>query len=293
MKIAFVPSSASIFIRRLYFAVRSLRAGAPVLICPVPVATTKPRTRLCWCRWQRRFRLESADPRAEGSPDGLNTGELWSKSAMVVSSVSPERCDTIAVQEARWASWMAWIVSVSVPTWFSLIKMLLQGHCPRYPDNIRELSDPTRTGRRGRDSASTFASNGSDRRTPRSRVVGSPRRTDSRRAACSASRRSRWTPRRNLHRGLGEYRYRPRHRDLRCAVDSALVAAQGRPVYQDATTLLITADAGGSNGARLRLWKWELQPLANRTGLATRSVISRRARANGTKSGIGCSRTLP
>jgi hypothetical protein len=41
----------------------------------------------------------------------------------------------------------------------------------------------------------------------------------------------------------------------------------GRPVYQDATTLLITADAGGSNGARLRLWKWALQQLANRTGL--------------------------
>jgi hypothetical protein len=41
----------------------------------------------------------------------------------------------------------------------------------------------------------------------------------------------------------------------------------GRPVYRDATTLLITADAGGSNGARLRLWKWELQRLANRTGL--------------------------
>jgi hypothetical protein len=42
----------------------------------------------------------------------------------------------------------------------------------------------------------------------------------------------------------------------------------GRPVYRDATSLVITADAGGSNGARLRLWKWELQQLANRTGLA-------------------------
>jgi hypothetical protein len=42
----------------------------------------------------------------------------------------------------------------------------------------------------------------------------------------------------------------------------------GRPVYRDATSLTITADAGGSNGARLRLWKWELQQLANRTGLA-------------------------
>ena len=43
--------------------------------------------------------------------------------------------------------------------------------------------------------------------------------------------------------------------------------SMGRPVYANATTLLITADAGGSNGARLRLWKWELQQLADRTGL--------------------------
>src|SRR5881398_577489 len=42
----------------------------------------------------------------------------------------------------------------------------------------------------------------------------------------------------------------------------------GRPAYGRARSLLITADAGGSNGARLRLWKWELQRLANRTGLA-------------------------
>jgi hypothetical protein len=42
----------------------------------------------------------------------------------------------------------------------------------------------------------------------------------------------------------------------------------GRPVYRDATSLVITADAAGSNGARLRLWKWELQQLATRTGLA-------------------------
>jgi Rhodopirellula transposase DDE domain len=42
----------------------------------------------------------------------------------------------------------------------------------------------------------------------------------------------------------------------------------GRPVYREAQALLITADAGGSNGAKLRLWKWELQQFANRTGLA-------------------------
>jgi hypothetical protein len=42
----------------------------------------------------------------------------------------------------------------------------------------------------------------------------------------------------------------------------------GRSVYPQARSLLITADAGGSNGTRLRLWKWELQRFANRTGLA-------------------------
>ena len=41
----------------------------------------------------------------------------------------------------------------------------------------------------------------------------------------------------------------------------------GRPVYPRARSLVITADAGGSNGSRLRLWKWELQRFANRTGL--------------------------
>jgi transposase len=41
----------------------------------------------------------------------------------------------------------------------------------------------------------------------------------------------------------------------------------GRPAYPEATRLLITADAGGSNGSRLRLWKVELQKLADETGL--------------------------
>jgi len=38
--------------------------------------------------------------------------------------------------------------------------------------------------------------------------------------------------------------------------------------YPGAKRLLITADCGGSNGARLRLWKVELQKLAEQTGLA-------------------------
>jgi len=41
----------------------------------------------------------------------------------------------------------------------------------------------------------------------------------------------------------------------------------GHPTYPEATRLLITADAGGSNGSRLRLWKLELQKLADETGL--------------------------
>jgi Rhodopirellula transposase DDE domain len=41
----------------------------------------------------------------------------------------------------------------------------------------------------------------------------------------------------------------------------------GRRAYPHARRLLITADAGGSNGARLRLWKVELQKLADRLRL--------------------------
>ena len=42
----------------------------------------------------------------------------------------------------------------------------------------------------------------------------------------------------------------------------------GRNRFPDATTLTITADAGGSNGYRVRAWKWHLARLAAETGLA-------------------------
>lgn len=42
----------------------------------------------------------------------------------------------------------------------------------------------------------------------------------------------------------------------------------GRAAYPDAKELLITADAGGSNGYRIRAWKVELQKLADETGLS-------------------------
>ncbi len=44
-------------------------------------------------------------------------------------------------------------------------------------------------------------------------------------------------------------------------------AQLGKARYPDATTLTITADCGGSNGNRLRLWKVALGRLAEKTGL--------------------------
>jgi transposase len=41
----------------------------------------------------------------------------------------------------------------------------------------------------------------------------------------------------------------------------------GAPLYPGATRLLVTADCGGSNGYRTRLWKRELQKLADETGM--------------------------
>ena len=44
----------------------------------------------------------------------------------------------------------------------------------------------------------------------------------------------------------------------------------GRPLYPDATELLVTADGGGSNASRSRLWKTELQKLADEVRLTLR-----------------------
>ncbi len=44
----------------------------------------------------------------------------------------------------------------------------------------------------------------------------------------------------------------------------------GLALYPDAKELLIIADSGGSNGSRIRLWKFELQNLANELGIAIR-----------------------
>jgi len=43
---------------------------------------------------------------------------------------------------------------------------------------------------------------------------------------------------------------------------------EGRRLHPKTAKILITADGGGSNGSRLRLWKFELQKLADETGLS-------------------------
>jgi hypothetical protein len=45
---------------------------------------------------------------------------------------------------------------------------------------------------------------------------------------------------------------------------------EGRRLYPTATHLMVTADGGGSNGYRLRLWKIELQRLSDQIGLSIR-----------------------
>jgi len=76
------PSSSSIRSSWLYFERRSERQGAPVLIWPVHRPTAR--------------------------------------SAMYVSSVSPERCDVITPQPAFLESLTAWMASVIEPIWLTL-----------------------------------------------------------------------------------------------------------------------------------------------------------------------------
>ena len=82
----------------------------------------------------------------------------------------------------------------------------------------------------------------------------------------------------------------PRSRSSPFAAGGTLM---GRPRFPDADRLLITADAGGSNGYRLRAWKIELARLAAETGLRSPSATTRPAPANGTGSSTACSASSP
>ena len=65
----------------------------------------------------------------------------------------------------------------------------------------------------------------------------------------------------------------------------------GQAVYRHARQLLITADCGGSNGSRVRLWKVQLQRLADELDFRSVCVTSPLGRASGTRSNIECSVT--
>jgi hypothetical protein len=65
----------------------------------------------------------------------------------------------------------------------------------------------------------------------------------------------------------------------------------GKPLYPKASRLTITADCGGGNGYRGRLWKVALQLFADETGLTVRCAICPPAPASGTRSNIACSAT--
>src|SRR4051794_40774659 len=67
----------------------------------------------------------------------------------------------------------------------------------------------------------------------------------------------------------------------------------GHARYPDAERLLITADCGGSNGARVRLWKAELQTLADQTEGARRPGSEEPAGADRSQSGHGRAREGP
>ena len=73
--------------------------------------------------------------------------------------------------------------------------------------------------------------------------------------------------------------------------------AAGRAAYPGARRLLITADAGGSNGYRTRAWKAELAAFALQAGLAVTVCHfppgTGPGPRNGTGSSTGCSPTSP
>ena len=64
--------------------------------------------------------------------------------------------------------------------------------------------------------------------------------------------------------------------------------------YRNTKELLITADGGGSNGSRCRLWKLALQELANQLRESRFTCATfHPARVNGIRSSTGCSATSP
>jgi transposase len=73
----------------------------------------------------------------------------------------------------------------------------------------------------------------------------------------------------NLNKNIGFVNVGRSHDTAEFAVKSILRwwEAVGKRTFPEATKLLITADCGGSNGYRVRLWKYQLQQFSHHTGL--------------------------
>jgi len=73
----------------------------------------------------------------------------------------------------------------------------------------------------------------------------------------------------NLNKNTGFVNLGTSHDTAEFAVNSVSIwwETVGKNTFPNATKLYITCDCGGSNGYRLRMWKWELWQLAIRTGL--------------------------
>ena len=66
----------------------------------------------------------------------------------------------------------------------------------------------------------------------------------------------------------------------------------GSKDHARATSLLVVAESGGSNGNRVRLWKLEPQRLSDTTGLTVHVCHLPPERARGIRSSIDCSRAV-
>jgi hypothetical protein len=73
----------------------------------------------------------------------------------------------------------------------------------------------------------------------------------------------------NVNKNLGFVNVGTSHDTSEFAVESISRwwEAVGKHTYPGAKTLYITCDSGGSNGNRVRMWKYQLQQFSNRTGL--------------------------
>ena len=110
-----------------------------------------------------------------------------------------------------------------------------------------------------------FKNGGSDYR-PKGQP--SPRQRPRLRGQGARQGRALWRLRRDGQRRLRQCRHHQRHGRVRGRGDPHLARdARAAQRYPKMRELTITADCGGSNGARVRLWKVELQKLADETAL--------------------------